>query len=267
MSENRTHFLKTWPEYFDAIVSGEKRFELRKNDRDYRVGDRLDLAEFDPQGGHFTGREHTVQVTYVLQGGAFGLPEGYAVMSIAPVPTEQAGEPKPVVWISDTLVREAMLDAWNEICSDTGHHPLDITNVGRGRLEFSPRHWADLTAARLRALTLSSEGAKADAGWVKAAHPPKADPDVVRLVEAMNGVARVLEESAEADRVRTAQTRASSAGSAAAVTGYIFSATASESAAKQIRAALAPFSSKLWGGVINIHQAQAGPDLQEGKAP
>ena len=190
MTENRTHFLKTWPEYFDAIVSGEKRFELRKNDRDYRVGDRLELAEFDPEAGHFTGREHAVDVAYVLHGGAFGLPEGYVVMSIAPA-APQAGEPKPVVWISDTLVREAMLDAWNEICSDTGHHPLDITNVGRGRLEFSPRHWADLTAARLRALTLSSEGAKADAGWVKAAHPPKADPDVVRLVEALEPFAAV----------------------------------------------------------------------------
>lgn len=42
-------------------------------------------------------------------------------------------------------LRKAMSDAWNEICSDTGHHPLDIEHQGR-KLFFEPRHWADATA-------------------------------------------------------------------------------------------------------------------------
>lgn len=46
------------------------------------------------------------------------------------------------------LVREAMTDAWGEICDDTGCHPLDIRREGR-KLFFDPRHWADLTALRL----------------------------------------------------------------------------------------------------------------------
>lgn len=43
---------------------------------------------------------------------------------------------------------EAMTDAWNDICADTGCHPLDIERKGR-ELTFSPRHWADQTATWL----------------------------------------------------------------------------------------------------------------------
>ena len=37
------HILKIWPEYFILIASGEKNFELRKNDRNYKAGDTLIL--------------------------------------------------------------------------------------------------------------------------------------------------------------------------------------------------------------------------------
>lgn len=48
------------------------------------------------------------------------------------------------------LVANAMQDAWNDICGDTGCHPLDIQREGRV-LRFSPNHWAALTAANLQA--------------------------------------------------------------------------------------------------------------------
>ena len=35
------HDLKIWPEFFDAVASGAKPFDLRKNDRNYHVGDTL----------------------------------------------------------------------------------------------------------------------------------------------------------------------------------------------------------------------------------
>src|SRR5215475_5366573 len=42
------HRLKTWPEYFDAIECGDKNFEVRRNDRDFRAGDRVELVWYDP---------------------------------------------------------------------------------------------------------------------------------------------------------------------------------------------------------------------------
>ena len=41
------HELKTLPEYFLDICTRSKNFELRKNDRNYKVGDCLVLKEFD----------------------------------------------------------------------------------------------------------------------------------------------------------------------------------------------------------------------------
>lgn len=78
-----THELKCWPEYFDAIYIGEKRFEVRKNDRNYTVGDSLYLREWSPQFQAYTGRTLVLQINYILQGGQFGIEEGYVVMSIS----------------------------------------------------------------------------------------------------------------------------------------------------------------------------------------
>jgi len=40
------HVLKTVQPYFEALWSGEKRFEVRKNDRGFQVGDSLCLREY-----------------------------------------------------------------------------------------------------------------------------------------------------------------------------------------------------------------------------
>ncbi|HEX2900014.1 MAG TPA: ASCH/PUA domain-containing protein [Bacteroidia bacterium] len=83
----KTHELKTWPSYFEAIINGTKTFEVRRNDRDFAPGDTLLLKEFDPgreAQGFFgtTGREITCGVGAVLHGGQFGIESGYCVMSI-----------------------------------------------------------------------------------------------------------------------------------------------------------------------------------------
>jgi len=69
------HDLKIWPEFFDAVASGAKPFDLRKNDRNYHVGDTLLLREWDPNTKEYTGRQMRRLVTYVLQGvGVGGIP-------------------------------------------------------------------------------------------------------------------------------------------------------------------------------------------------
>lgn len=81
----RTHHLKTWPSFFTAIWNGEKKFELRVNDRDFAKGDELVLFEWDPSKcgglGNTTGRQIRTIVEYVLHGGAFGLDGKSCIMS------------------------------------------------------------------------------------------------------------------------------------------------------------------------------------------
>lgn len=75
----KTHYLKTWPEPFAAILDGRKMFEVRVNDRGFEVADRLVLQEYEPGSAEFTGAYVSTEVTYMLQG-AFGLPENVCVM-------------------------------------------------------------------------------------------------------------------------------------------------------------------------------------------
>lgn len=56
---------KTWPDYFEAILSGKKKFELRLNDFDVKEGDILILEEWDPKTEQYTGRNIEKKVTYV----------------------------------------------------------------------------------------------------------------------------------------------------------------------------------------------------------
>lgn len=75
------HELKSWPEYFEAVRCGNKTFEIRKNDRNFQVGDKLMLHEFDPTTGKWLGRQICKEVTYISQG-TFGLPDDICIMAI-----------------------------------------------------------------------------------------------------------------------------------------------------------------------------------------
>ncbi len=78
------HRLKIWPEQFQAVKNGRKTFEYRKDDRSPRfsVGDTLGLLEWDPDTKSYKGNHIEVNVTYIVRGPEFGVPNGYCVMSI-----------------------------------------------------------------------------------------------------------------------------------------------------------------------------------------
>jgi len=60
------HDVKCWPHLFTAIARGEKRHDLRRSsDRNYAVGDRLLLREYDNDIKEYTGRTLIVTITYV----------------------------------------------------------------------------------------------------------------------------------------------------------------------------------------------------------
>jgi hypothetical protein len=83
------HMLKTWPQFYGEILAGRKRHEIRKHDRDFRVGDTLTLVEWSPETKAFTGAACVRVITY-LSYDFPGIEKGYCLMSIAEV--QQKGD-------------------------------------------------------------------------------------------------------------------------------------------------------------------------------
>lgn len=83
--QRKHHEIKCLTEYYQAIEAGDKTFEVRKNDRDYRRYDFLVLCEVVGSARIPTGRKMVYSVRYIMQGGQFGLPDDYVAMSIKKV--------------------------------------------------------------------------------------------------------------------------------------------------------------------------------------
>jgi len=77
------HKLKTWEKYFKDVLSGLKNFELRKNDRNFKIGDELILEEYISESDFYTGRILHRRIDYILEGGNFGLENGFVILSIS----------------------------------------------------------------------------------------------------------------------------------------------------------------------------------------
>lgn len=73
----KRHHLKILPEYFDSVTNGEKTFEIRKNDRDFQIGDEVYLKEWTPSDG-YTGGKALVRITYITD---YEQKEGYVVFA------------------------------------------------------------------------------------------------------------------------------------------------------------------------------------------
>ncbi|MGF1786455.1 DUF3850 domain-containing protein [Photobacterium swingsii] len=66
----KVHTLKIEPVYLNAIIDGKKTFEIRKNDRDFRVGDRVRLITDD--------RYLNIRIKYLTD---YQQKDGYVVFS------------------------------------------------------------------------------------------------------------------------------------------------------------------------------------------
>lgn len=56
---------KIWSEYFELILSGKKKYELRLADWEINEGDTLVLKEWDPKTKDYIGRELTKKVSMI----------------------------------------------------------------------------------------------------------------------------------------------------------------------------------------------------------
>ena len=77
-----THNLKIYPEYFVEVLTGNKPFELRKNDRNFKIDDTLILQEYCPDSKELTGDLCARKVSYVLKGENLGIEKGYVVLGL-----------------------------------------------------------------------------------------------------------------------------------------------------------------------------------------
>lgn len=123
VSGPKVHALKTLNPFFSDVLEGRKNFEVRKNDRDFKVGDVLCLQETTttqeipslymtgfgclnqvpgitvlPQTKTvYTGREMYKKITYILEGGAFGLSAGFVVLGLEPIDPVKFAQPEAEV--------------------------------------------------------------------------------------------------------------------------------------------------------------------------
>lgn len=78
-ADHKIHEIKIAAMYYEDVVSGKKSFELRKNDRGYKQGDKLIMLEF--KDGKHTGRIVNADIVYMLKDYT-GLAEGYCILGI-----------------------------------------------------------------------------------------------------------------------------------------------------------------------------------------
>lgn len=86
----REHEIKLYIEYAYSVKTGEKLFEVRKNDRGYQKGDWVRFTIVDKSGLKVSFpffNEAVYEITYVL-GSFYGLADGYVAFGIRKIEEE-----------------------------------------------------------------------------------------------------------------------------------------------------------------------------------
>lgn len=83
MADRKTHQLKIQMDYAIAQKNGYKPWELRKNDRDFKLGDIIDFSVIDTHG-NMVGA-YLRRIEYIFEGGKYGLEEGYVIMTLTEI--------------------------------------------------------------------------------------------------------------------------------------------------------------------------------------
>jgi hypothetical protein len=79
----KAHDLKCWPSLLHQIITGEKEWEFRINDRDFQIGDTLHLREWDSVEERYGPSNANVLVMSIWNHRDVpGVPEGYVIMRI-----------------------------------------------------------------------------------------------------------------------------------------------------------------------------------------
>ena len=76
------HEVKILEQYANRNHEGKKPWELRKNDRNYKVGDWIRFHIIDDETKEPTGFSYRRKITYLFEGGEYGLEKGFCIMTV-----------------------------------------------------------------------------------------------------------------------------------------------------------------------------------------
>jgi 8-oxo-dGTP diphosphatase len=104
---------KVWREYFEKIISGKKKLELRLADFEINEGDTLVLEEWDKDKKDYTGRKVEVIATYILKtkGQTFWPPEevekhGFQIIQFEP---KDSPSQRPKVGVGVMILKDGKI--------------------------------------------------------------------------------------------------------------------------------------------------------------
>ena len=101
----KIHELKLQQPFFDDVYYNRKKFEVRKNDRNYKVGDRLKLVEFPSENPRYVLKD----IEYILEGGQYGIEKDYVVLGLKEIPNSN-----PILDIKDIELSAKLLGGGSE---------------------------------------------------------------------------------------------------------------------------------------------------------
>ncbi len=101
----KIHELKLQQPFFDDVYYNRKKFEVRKNDRNYKVGDRLKLTEFPSENPRYVLKD----IEYILEGGQYGIEKDYVVLGLKEIPNSN-----PILDIKDIELSAKLLGGGSE---------------------------------------------------------------------------------------------------------------------------------------------------------
>lgn len=130
------HKIKIKRKYYLAVQSGEKTFEIRKNDRDYQVGDIIHFVLIDDENGLIIPHNpNSYRITYVFHGGEYGLANGYCVFGIVSDETNTKIRNKAIEEFAEAIKTSTNAYKWS--CRDLALEFCDARGCDKCKATFA----------------------------------------------------------------------------------------------------------------------------------
>ncbi len=79
MEKVNCHNLRILKRFFEPVLAGTKKFEIRFDDRGYKKGDFIVMHEYSDEAPHYSGRTITKRIGFITN---YEQKEGFVVFSL-----------------------------------------------------------------------------------------------------------------------------------------------------------------------------------------